>query len=265
MSCELVCTGWYSSDTPRSYITSGDDEIRSAAFRPLWWQSLDTFAKPENVLVVDSASPVKPNDDLYTKTKLYNVELLKNPGHSQTSTSHYCGYMASVIIGLEFSLLNDVDFFLYVEQDALIYGKNFIEKIKSQLLKSDYVFGGGKREIQQSVFAINKRGIRKFLAALHAMNSSDKQVSPEIKFMYAASLLKSFPLTRLLSYDNGHFLWRLSERILINLMPVMSQYTKLPFGYGRVRPINFNDEVFYFQHASRDELETYKQLTGFGE
>jgi hypothetical protein len=40
-------------------------------------------------------------------------------------------------------------------------------------------------------------------------------------------------------------------------------YELLPFGYGRMRPINFQDEVFYFQHGSAAEISEYRRLTGF--
>lgn len=265
MSCELVCTGWYSSEAPRSYVTFGDDAIRKKDFRPLWWKSLDTYVRPQHVLIVDSASPVKPEDEHFTTTKFQYIELLRNPGHSQNCTSHYCGYMASVILGLEFALHNDVDLFLYVEQDALIYGDGFVEKIKERLRRKDLVFGSGGKfgEIQQSVFAANKKGIRRFLSALHEINFSDRQISPEMKFMYAASALRHLPLAGLLSYDNLQVLRRPAMRFTLTLMSLMNQYDYLPFGYGRLRPINFEDDHFYFQHGSSDEIASYQNLTGF--
>lgn len=266
MSCELVCTGWYSSAVPRTYVTYGDEEVRSNGFRPLWWQSLDTFVKPSQVLVVDSASPIKPHDELHTDTEFRVIELLKNPGHSQNCVTHYCGYMASVVIGLEYALLNDVEFFLYIEQDALTYGKGFVDKIKQSLLKSDFVFGdaGSRSEIEQSVFALSKKGIRKFLSALHSIEFTDRQIPPEVKFMYSASYFSGLPLSGALSWDNPLWLRRPFTRLFFSLMPLLGQYTLLPFGYGRVRPINFNDDNFYFQQGSRDEIEAYKKLTGFG-
>jgi hypothetical protein len=265
MSCELVCTGWYSTDAPRSYVTFGDDGIRNNVFRPLWWQSIDTFVKPQHVLIVDSASPVKPQDASYTSTNYQYIEMLRNPGHSQNCTTHYAGYMASVILGLEYALLNDVDFFLYIEQDALTYGKDFVKKIKQSLLKSDFVFGnaGARSEIEQSVFALSKKGIRNFLSALHAIEYSDRQVPPEMKFMYAASHLNGTPLDGLLSWDNPLWVRRPFTRLFFQLMPLFGQYTLLPFGYGRVRPINFDDDIFYFQQGTKEEINLYKQRTGF--
>jgi hypothetical protein len=217
------------------------------------------------VLIVDSASPVKPNDISFTSTKFQNIDLLKNPGHSQNCITHYCGYMASVILGLEFALHNDVDIFLYVEQDALVYGNGFIDKIKQQLSNKDLVFGNGGKfgEIQQSVFAANKKGIRKFLSKLHQINFSDRQISPEMKFMYAASWLSNYPFAGVLSYDNPELIRRAGIGLILRLMSMMHNYEFLPFGYGRLRPINFKDEVFYFQHGTAEEISIYRNLAGF--
>ncbi len=266
MSCELVGTGWYASDLARTYTAYGDDAIRGAGFRPLWWKSLDTYVKPQHVFIVDSASPVKPDDAACTSTDFRRVELLMNPGHSQNGRTHYCGAMAAIILGLEFALHNDVEMFLYVEQDALVFGDSIIEKTKNALRRNDLVFGAHGTNgliIQHSYFAANKRGIRQFLSGLHAMNCSDRQMAPEHKFMFAASAFFPELLTRAMSYDNPALIRRLCTRLFTRIMSMSRNYALLPFGYGRDRPINFNDDAFYFQQASADEIRQYTQRTGF--
>jgi hypothetical protein len=217
------------------------------------------------VLIVDSASPIKPNDSLYSATPIQYIELLKNPGHSQNCTTHYCGAMAAIIIGLEYALHNDIEMFLYIEQDALIYGDGMLDKIKKCLTKRDLVFGNGGKysDIEQTIFAANKKGIRKFLSALHSINFTDRQIQPEFKFMYAASKLNSFPLLKLVSWDNNKLTRRASTILLQRVLPLFKEFETLPFGYGRVRPINFNDDIFYFQQGSEDEIKAYRSLTGF--
>lgn len=265
MACEFVSTGWYSTTTERSYQTSGDEFIRGVDFRPLWWRSLDEFIAPEHVFIVDSASPVKADDHLYTSTSMQKVELLVNPGHSQNGRMHYCGYMASVLLGLEHAMLSDVDMYLYVEQDALIFGKDIIERIKNSLRRKDLVFGGsGKRgDIQQSFFAVNKRGMRRFLAALHAIEFSDKQVAPEHKFMSAGSRFSPPSLLGLARHDRPVLLKKAGMRLFHMLYHVLKDHELLPFGYGSSRPINFNDPAFYFQQGSASEIDAYRKLTGF--
>jgi hypothetical protein len=263
MACELVATGWFSTNEARSYVTKGDELIRGVGFRSLWWKSVDTFIKPQHVFIVDSASPIKPDDAAYTATPFQYTELLMNPGHSQNGKTHYCGYMAGVILGLEFALLNDVDMFLYVEQDALVFGDAIVEKTKNALRRRNLVFGSGGLDIQQSFFAANKKGIRHFLSALHAINYSDKQVAPEHKFMFAASRFLPGPLIKLAEFTEVEKLRVAGLRLFSLACALAKNYAFLPFGYGRERPINFGDEVFYFQHGSADELTRYKKRTGF--
>jgi hypothetical protein len=237
--------------------------IRGPAFRSLWWRSMDTYMRPEHVFVVDSASPVKPDDAACTSTDFRHVELLRNPGHAQNATTHYCGYMAAVLMGLEFALHNGVDMVVHVEQDALVYGDRIIEKTKSALRRSDLVFGSDAKQIQQSYFAMTRNGLRRFLSALHAIEYSDKQIAPEHKFMFAASRLLPAPVLRLAAHTPRNAIWRARTRLFSMICALAGAYEVLPFGYGRVRPIDFDDEVFYFQHGSAEEISQYRRLTGF--
>jgi hypothetical protein len=264
MPCELVGTGWYASETARDYNTAGDDVIRGIAFRPLWWRSLDTFLRPQHVFIVDSASPLKSNDAAFTSTPFQRVELLINPGHAQNGKTHYCGAMAAIILGLEFALHNDVDMFLYVEQDALLFGNSIVAKTKQALRRKDLVFGASTaKDIQHSFFAANKKGIRHFLSALHAIDYSDNKVSPEHKFMFGASRFLPSKLVGLVSPAPTHLIRNVGLRLFSAVCSISRNYEILPFGYGRERPINFNDDVFYFQQGSALEVAHYKQLIGY--
>jgi hypothetical protein len=264
MPVELVTTGWYASREPRSYVTAGDEFIRGTEFRSLWWQSLDRYVAPEHVFIVDSASPMKPDDAACTATKFQRLELLRNPGHSQNGKTFYCGAMAAIIMGLEFALHNDVEMMLYIEQDALVYGKAIIEKTKAALRRRDLVFGAtADVDIQHSFYGVNKRGIRHFLSALHSINYSDKRIAPENKFMYAGSRMLPSPVLKLAEHTSIDKLRRAGLILFSKLCRLCRNYEYLPFGYGRDRPINFNDDVFYFQQGSMDEINRYRQLTGF--
>jgi hypothetical protein len=262
MACELVTSGWYASNSARSYHTQGDELIRGVGFRPLWWRSVDTFLKPEHVLIVDSAAPVKADDAALTATPFERLELLINPGHSQNCAHHYCGAMAAIILGLEFALHNDVEMMIYLEQDALVYGADIVDRIKGALHRHDLVFGAGSPEIQQSLFAARKRAIRPFLSALHAIRFSDKQVSPEQKFMFAASrFLPSWAILPAVHSDRPRIKGA-GLKVFSILCALARNHAFLPFGYGRTRPINFQDEVFYFQHGTVDEVASYQRRAG---
>ena len=264
MSVEILSTGWYSNDGDYTWKTSGDDSIRSVAFRELWWYSIENFISPEKVFIVDSNSPVLPDDKKYTDIPIEWLRLSINPGHAQNTQYHYCGWMASVILGLEYALLNGIEYFLYVEQDALVYGKKFIEQIEKKLIKNKYVFGSGTgtpQPLQQSIFAIRKDAMREFLSHLHSINQGDNKLSPEIKFELASKNSLFYYLMKFF-YEKNIFEQH-KEMITYKLLMKNKSYDVLPFGYGRTRPINFNDNCFYFQHASIDEIEQYKNLVGF--
>lgn len=267
MTCQLVTTGWYASAQARSYKTFGDETIRGPEFRRLWWQSLQTFVKPEHVFVVDSASPVKSDDvalaSMYA-TDLRGVELLINPGHSQNTTHHYCGAMAAIILGMEYALYSGVDYYMYIEQDALIYGDGFIRSVEKSLSKNGIVFGGAPgRMTEHTIMAFDRKVLRKFLSDIHAIGLSDRLLEPEYKFMHAASLMRYLPVLSLLSYKRPRWIRHPVAQLSIKLAHLFRQYEIFPFGYGRLRPINFEDEIFYFQHGSLAELSEYRKKTGF--
>lgn len=264
MACQLVATGWFSTKAPRNYQTFGDDAIRGPDFRGLWWQSLQTFVNPEHVYLIDSASPVKPQDHTFPHGDLRAVELLVNPGHAQNTPYHYCGFMAGMIMGLEYALYSGVDYLLYVEQDALVYGDQIIPRLENALTKHGIVFGGKPGElVEQSFVAFDRKIIRKFISRLHAIELSDKQIEPEFKFMHAATKARALPVLPFLSYDRPRWVRHPMAQIAMHLFYAFREYETLPFGYGRIRPINFDDSQFYFQHGSVEELQAYKKKTGF--
>ncbi len=262
---EAVFTGWYCVE-PRSqpgYVVHGDEANRGLALRPLWWQSVSSFLDPKTVVIVDSASPLVAPDERYFSGRIERIRLQVNPGHAQVTSFHYCGWMASVLLGVEYALLNGMDYFLYVEQDALLFGKQLSTLIEDQLRRHRFVFGAGTGTpwpLQQSLFAIRKDGYRKFLSGIHALEQGDKDLSPELKFAIAATESRAVAATA------KGLLRSLPERYKIRtlrhgLRP-LRDYATLPFGYGRTRPMRFEDECFYFQHGSRAELEAYAEKLG---
>lgn len=264
MSCQLVTTGWYSTTQPRTYQTFGDHSIRGPGFRSLWWQSLQTFVNPSHVYVVDSASPVKPTDHELARVDLRGTELLINPGHSQNTTHHYCGAMAAILMGMEYALYSGVDYYLYVEQDALIYGDQFVPTIERVLAKRGMVFGGGRGQlVEHTVMAFERKVLRKFLSWIHSIDLGDRFVEPEYKFMHAASLMRYAPIMKLLSYERPRWIRHPAAQLAVKACGLFRDYELLPFGYGRLRPIDFSDEIFYFQQGSAEEVAAYKKKTGF--
>ena len=75
------------------------------------------------------ASPIKPN--LQSRDDVQWIELDRNYGHPndiRVGSIHtkYSGFTRSVIMGAMYALSCDADFYVYVEQDALLFGDDFL-------------------------------------------------------------------------------------------------------------------------------------------
>lgn len=237
----MIASGWWcSGDSAVLDHHRGDSRIRDVEFHHNWYQLIDRFTSPSRILIVDSASPVPPpvakNDP-----RIHVHTLAKNPGHATVCEDQFCGWTAAVLVGLQDCLHSDNEYFVYIEQDVLIYGQGIIEYAISKM-KHDYMFGdaiGIPQPLQQSFFIIRRDGIAPFLSRILAMTEPDRVLSPERKFHYAT-----------LPYIGAHkaFRW-LGNKI--------RRYDFLPFGYGRKRPIEFLSPYYYFQHGSADEIASF--------
>ena len=157
-------------------------------------------------------------------------------------------------MGVAYAWLCDADYFIYVEQDCLLYGEGLIEHAIG-LMRHDYMFGSGvgtPQPLQQSVFIIKRPAFRAFLDGYDRVRESDREISPEVKF---ARLRYDWAAARIGGPRWQRRWWRLTRG---------RWYDILPFGYGRARPIDWEQPYFYFQHGSREEVEIYAEKTGFG-
>jgi hypothetical protein len=257
----IIFSGWWcpeeGADTRDQLL--GDDFIRSADFHRLWYNAIDKFTVPEKIVIVDSGSPTKPPLAEHDP-RLEYLSLNHNAGHSTNHVGKYCGFTRAALIGIEYALQCDADYAVYVEQDALIYGDGIIEHCIGKM-KRPFMFGhsaGTAQRIQQSLFVIKLSAARGFLDRIHAIKDRDGAVSPEEKFHIAACFgpanalahlaknRKKFPYTKV---D-----WGITSRV--------RNYDFLPIGFGRSRPMDFEQPYFYFQHGSQEELANFVKLAG---
>lgn len=255
----IVSSGWWCAgqvaDTRAELL--GDDAIREQAFHQLWYEAINRYASPEKILIVDSCSPVKPQIDKKDE-RLEFVSLNVNAGHSTNHIGQFCGYSRAILLGLEYAIQCETDYFVYVEQDALIYGDGIIEHC-IESMRSPYMFGSGRGTpgiIQQSFFIIRRDGIRPFLKRIRAIAYTDHDLSPEFKFHIAAGQTPLHFHAYLHRYPKRRF----SKWLAWQLKKHFTGWDELPVGYGRARPINFDEPFYYFQHGSSDELSRYQEI-----
>jgi hypothetical protein len=253
----IIHTGWWCEGETNNFNREkllGDDTLRRQEFHNLWYQSICAFTNPDKILIVDSNSPIKPKfnkeDD--------RIELLSlpfNAGHAtDLKAERLAGVSRSFMLGILYALMSDVEYYVYIEQDALLFGKEIIEHCIRDM-QSPYMFGNGKgtpQITQQSLFIIHRRGMQEFINNYLSIQSPDNKMTSETKFCLAAN-----KLTKLI--PNRIILSRLWKKIY----PFFVNYDLVPIGYGRTRPINFKDPYFYFQHGNKEEIKEYLKLTGF--
>ena len=88
------------------------------------------------------------------------MEPTENAGYSINHTGHLCGVVRAHLFGISYALINEVDYWVYVEQDALLYGAEIVEKCIDRM-KRPYMFGSGEgtpQPTQHSLMIIRKDG-----------------------------------------------------------------------------------------------------------
>ena len=230
----VIGTGWWCDGTGihthskhQQYV---DKATRQKDFFELWYKAVSKFTNPEEIILIDSNSPVKPN--LEGKNNIKMLSTNKNYGAAVDGTSKgkLCGWSRGVLLGASYAFFNDYDYYVYIEQDCLIYGKGIIEHAIKNMGKLPVSMGGvgvkSPQPLQQSFMIFRKDFIPTLLSK--EMNAKQEWLrnSPERRY---------------------------------NKM-TLGKRKELPFGFGRTRPINFNKKFFYAQHLRSSELAQFKLM-----
>ena len=257
----LIASGWWSceADDDQRDKLFGDEAIRDAEFHNLWRECIDRFAQAAEIMVVDSASPKKPSDVSSEKW----LEMSKNFGHATTHDGKYSGYTRAIFISMMYAYANDFDYWVYIEQDALIYGKGIIEKSIAESTKG-VIYGSGSgtpQQIQQSFMIFHKSEIPSFISNYTSIEATDSTISPEWKFLFSKNSLAHYMPEILMKWITNKSKNRHSDtfrRFLIKFVRYFDNFDTFKFGFGRARPIKFSDPYFYFQHGKKEELADFK-------
>ena len=126
---------------------------RSADFFRIWYSFVDHYTEPERIVIVDSASAVQP--PLPADDRLEVIHLNRNYGHPVASELQ--GIMSGVerchLTLAAYAYVNDYDL-VYVEQDCLIRGEDWVDLAFDHLRGGKIMYGRGKgtpQPMQQSV------------------------------------------------------------------------------------------------------------------
>jgi hypothetical protein len=250
-----IGSGWWCSDAPDTQVNpkrhrAGDDAVRAVGFFEKWLESIYAVSSPDLIVVVDSKSPTKPPQKL--RQQVYWLELPFNARHSTDPLGQWSGWLRSVLLGGQYAVTSEADYFVYVEQDCLLGGEGVIEYCIEHMTRG-IMFGSGEKTpqpIQQSFFIVAQKKLPQFLKNLVDLKDRDSDLSPEWKFVFATWR----PLVHASNW--GLLRSRRARRWVLRLMRRIA-FDELPMDGGRTRPIDFSARYFYFQHGSEAELDRY--------
>lgn len=236
----VVGSGWWCDDTRREW-TIGDMSTRSIPFFDVWHRQVVKSLAPHRIVITDSASPAKP--DYRSFADLQWIELDHNYGHANDirlgkSKTKYSGFTRSVLNGAMYALSCDADFYVYVEQDCLVFGDDLLahalgdstaDILLGQPAENAKGLNGAVASpmLQQSLMIVRRAGLERFLEGLLGAPWTDGECSPE-------------------------------ETMRKRLAPF--DFVRIPF--GRSRPLDFRQKHFYVQHLERDELSRALEISG---
>ncbi|MBU0581283.1 MAG: hypothetical protein KKA19_08910 [Candidatus Margulisbacteria bacterium] len=239
----IIGTGWWCDGTgkhPGSLCNKSTDYVRKKDFFKIWYYFVNKYTNPEKIIIIDSNSPIKP--DIKEDHRIEFVSLRKNFGHSTKTLPKgiLCGAERAILGGAFYSYINDADF-IYIEQDCLVKGIGWVENCMRNLHKGNIMYGDGEgtpQPQQQSLMIIKKDFIPSFIDKILSVN------------------IRSYELTIKGANINNHSPESNFHKALNGFVDI------LPFGYGRARPINFNDKYFYAQQWTENELNTMLKKEG---
>lgn len=230
----VVGTGWWCDETADHAGTQHNDstaQIRTREFFDLWFECVDRYTDPEKILVVDSNSPVTP--DLPDDDRLEFLSLDANFGHYvDGDPERMCGVERVHLMSALYAYLNDCDL-IYIEQDCLVLGDGWVERCYDAWSKGKIMYGDGDgtpQPQQQSLVLVARPFIPVFIQRL-------------LVYFFAARerILRGERRDR----NDPEKRWHQAFEKDVDY---------LPFGYGRARPINFEDHHLYAQHWTAEEL-----------
>jgi hypothetical protein len=151
----VIGTGWWCDGTGKHVDRNetSSNEARHLEFFDMWYDKVQKFTSPDKVVIVNSDSPIKPNFSDYINVTTIDLDKNFNGAgilqgarkkfHSSTgvNVSRTAG-TRQVFMSAWYAYYNDFDYYVWLEQDCLVYGDVIEPSIKNlESKKADYSLG----------------------------------------------------------------------------------------------------------------------------
>lgn len=221
----IIGLGWWcdgSGKTEASKWNNSTDEIRRVGFFDDWYRSVSKNTNPVKIVAVDSKSPIKPD---FAALGIETIEMVGNYLHPDFGLKYVSAATRQVFMGAWYAFFNKAEYFVWVEQDCLLHGEGIIERAIENMGDADYSMGTWRHEYKlETCFMVFR--CASLMKILQGFLESTAPV-PELRYWGLRNHLKFIPM---------------------------------PFGYGRNRPIKWDDEHFFAQHLTGYDLEMFRSI-----
>lgn len=234
----IVGSGWWCDGVPSPWLV-GDQIVKTPQFFGLWLHLVRRYINPDQIVIIDSRSPLKPAEHL--RKGLTWIELDRNYGHSNDIrigriVTKFAGNTRAQLLGAMFALCNDADIFCHLEQDCVIRGDNLIDRAVAGRQPGIVIGGPATNAVglngglaagfhQEAMVIVGRSSLERFITGRTKGPETDGELSPEVKLV------------------------RDCAPIDILAIP-----------YGRSRPIEFERPHYYAQHLTKDELRKFLMI-----
>ncbi len=272
----IVGTGWWDDGQRKSHHEKYGG-LEKADFFNIWYYFLNKYSSPQKIIMMDSASPIKPK--LPNDPRLEFVSLDQNYGHGSFKTfgkiGQFQGWTKAMMLGAFYTLMTEADYYVYIEQDCLIYGYGIIEKAIENMEKNNKKMSHGWFNHPSFVYKaeccltiIHRSYLLEFLELLLKTPYEGELIGiDELKFVLIANFeefKKSYLILRAKKVIQEMDL----EKLKLNNIP---SHIPLPFGFGRLYgyneiraklPLPKLPEHFYIQQFTIERLDQIMKLEG---
>lgn len=200
----------------------------------VWQKNINAYCNPEAIIIVDSNSDVPPpydhDDDRFVYIRMrknFHPKLKEQKfifGQIQRSAASRQMYLSAM-----YAWVNDIDYYVWIEQDCMISGKGIIEAAIENMGDADISMGRLKQNItiEPCLTIFRTESFPQILTAYIDSKKGCPRDLPErkYKFMNSENIVK--------------FAWH-------------------PFGYGRDRPLDFTQKFLYAQRVTLEEMGQFK-------
>lgn len=220
-----LASGWCAFKKSRGDTAGWPHQYDPGYLKNVWKPQIEKFIKPDEYFIYISDCDIYP--DTFNANVVY--------GHDYAGElCHRHDWYSSVMMGAQYAFCNSMDF-VYIEQDCMVHG---LDKALEWAQGEKMCYGFGPN------------------ASLFPEWAEHSFVY--IGLDYIPEMLYKINLPQIHTHIDTA--GRVPETIWHRMFKDVATFW--PFGYGRKRPIDFNQEVFYAQQLSEKEIAEFRVLKG---